>query len=218
MTLLLLALPVAAQGNDMQQDDMGKSDEMGAMDEGQDMEMSGEMGEMEMSPEQMAMMEAWQKAGTPGEEHAALAELAGDYTLEVKSWMDPNGEPTVSAGTSHSEMILGGRVLKETVHGEMMGMPFEGIGMTGYDNTKGAYWSTWVDSMSTGIGVAEGNWNDDHSALVMHMDFVDPMSHETKTVRTVSTHKADGSTVFEWYEPMEGNEVKTMEIVYTPKM
>ena len=32
----------------------------------------------------------------------------------------------------------------------MMGMPFEGIGRTGYDNVTGKYWSTWIDNMSTG--------------------------------------------------------------------
>ena len=39
----------------------------------------------------------------------------------------------------------------------MMGTPFTGHGMTGYDNVTGKYWSTWTDSMSTGIMVSEGS-------------------------------------------------------------
>ena len=38
----------------------------------------------------------------------------------------------------------------------MMGMPFTGHGMRGYDNVSGKYWSTWNDSMSTGMMVSEG--------------------------------------------------------------
>ena len=192
--LLLLAPPLAAQD-----------------------EPAGEAGEMQMSAEDQAMMEAWQKAGTPGPQHAALAEHAGDYTMEVKSWMDPAGEPMVSPGTAHGEMILDGRVYKETVESDMMGMPFSGVGYTGYDNTKGKYWSIWMDSMSTGVGVGEGEWDDEADVLRMEMEFVDPMTKATKVARTVTRHTDDGKTVFEWYETRDGAEVKTMEIVYTPK-
>ena len=53
-------------------------------------------------------------------------------------------------------MGLDGRVLIEEVTSSMMGMPFTGHGMTGYDNVTGKYWSTWTDSMSTGLMVSEG--------------------------------------------------------------
>ncbi len=32
-----------------------------------------------------------------------------------------------------------------------MGMPFEGMGIDGYDNLAKQYVSTWVDNMGTGI-------------------------------------------------------------------
>jgi hypothetical protein len=47
-------------------------------------------------------------------------------------------------------MIMDGRVMVEDVTSSMMGMPFKGQGMRGYDNVSGKYWGTWVDSMSTG--------------------------------------------------------------------
>ena len=37
-----------------------------------------------------------------------------------------------------------------------MGIPYRGHGMTGFDNVTDKYWSTWNDSMSTGIMVTEG--------------------------------------------------------------
>jgi len=177
-----------------------------------------EEGQMpEMSPEEQAMMQAWMAAGTPGEQHAELAKHAGDYSLTVKSWMDPAAEPEVSQGSAHSEMVLGGRVLHETVEGDMMGMPFNGIGYTGYNNTTGKYWSVWMDSMSTALGVGEGTWDAEAGGLAMTMEYVDPMTKTTKTARTLSRHRDDGTMVFEWFEDREGTEVKTMEIVYTPK-
>jgi hypothetical protein len=40
----------------------------------------------QMTPEQMAEMEAYIKAGTPGAPHQALASTAGTYDCKVRSW------------------------------------------------------------------------------------------------------------------------------------
>ena len=53
-------------------------------------------------------------------------------------------------------MALDGRVMVEQFEGTMMGAPFKGHGMSGYDNVTGKYWSTWNDSMSTGLMVSTG--------------------------------------------------------------
>lgn len=170
----------------------------------------------EMTPEQQAMMEAWTKAMQPGEPHEKLAELAGEYEMTVKTWMDPNGEPEVTKGTARYEMIMGGRYLQETVEGNMMDQPFHGMGLTGYDNVKKKYWGAWVDNMSTGLTVGEGDYNAD-GVLEMHSTYNDPLTGDAKTVRTTTVHRDDGSMLFEWFEPAEGGELKTMEILYQPK-
>ena len=110
----------------------------------------------EMTPEQQAEMEAYAKAGTPGAAHQALASTVGNYDLKVRSWMEPGGPPMEEAGTATRAMALDGRVRVESVSSKMMGAPFTGHGMLGYDNVTGKYWSTWNDSMSTGLMVSEG--------------------------------------------------------------
>ena len=40
----------------------------------------------DMTPEQQAEMEAYMKAGSPGEPHKALAEGVGTYDTKVKMW------------------------------------------------------------------------------------------------------------------------------------
>src|SRR6266511_1484522 len=110
----------------------------------------------QMTPEQKAEMEAFMKAGTPGAPHQVLASSAGNYDMKVKSWHDPAGVAMEDAGTAKRSMMLGGRVLFEEVTSTMMGAPFTGHGMMGYDNVSGKYWSTWNDSMMTGLMVSEG--------------------------------------------------------------
>ena len=110
----------------------------------------------QMSPEEAAMMAAYQKAGAPGPQHAALAKMAGTYDLAISSWNAPGAEPTASTGTATRSMALDGRVMVEDMQSEMYGQPFTGHGMHGYDNVTGKYWSTWNDSMSTGLMVSEG--------------------------------------------------------------
>jgi len=174
-----------------------------------------EMSEPEMSEEEQAMMQAWQESMQTGPEHEWLAARAGEYDAEIKTWMDPSGDPEVSQGTSSMEMVMGGRVLKENFKGSFMGEEFHGVGYNGYDNVTGRYWGTWMDNMSTGFGAS---WGDrDGDSLNMESKFPDPMSGEMKTSRLVITWKDDGSSVMEAFEDRGGEEVRTMEITYTPK-
>jgi hypothetical protein len=65
-------------------------------------------------------------------------------------------------GESESKPILGGRYLMETDKFEMMGMPFEGLSIVGYDNLTGEYTSFWADTMSTWWVTATGKRVDEH--------------------------------------------------------
>jgi hypothetical protein len=166
-----------------------------------------------MSPEMQAMMAAWQKAGTPGEQHRQLASSAGNWKATVRHWMAP-GEPTVTEAKVKREMMLDGRVLNDHWEGNMMGMPFVGHGMTGYDNTTGKYWSTWNDNMSTTVMVSWGQWDDAAKGVVFEGTIANPMANGAPMkMRSISRHNADGTESFEMWEPHgpNGEMVKTME-------
>jgi hypothetical protein len=105
----------------------------------------------QMTPEEQ---EAMMKAMTPGEHHQHLARFAGKFEASVKMWMAPGGPAQDSKGTSESTMILGGRYLQDLVKSDIAGMPFEGMGITGYDNISQQYCFAWVDNMGTGIMAA----------------------------------------------------------------
>ena len=177
-----------------------------------------EGGPEEMTPEQKAMMEAYMKAGTPGEPHEILASRVGDYDAKVKSWQAPGAPPVEETGTVKRSMILGGRVRVEEFSGTMMGTPFTGQGMMGYDNVSGKYWSTWNDSMSTGIMVSEGTCDAKLTACTFTGTWNDPITKGPMTARMTSRMAGPTTEVFEMYGPgPDGKEMKMMEMTYTKK-
>jgi len=171
----------------------------------------------QMTPEQMAEMEVYMKAGTPGAPHEALASTTGSYDLKIKSWHEPGGPAMEETGTATRTMGLDGRVLMEEVTASMMGMPFTGHGMMGYDNVSGKYWSTWTDSMSTGVMVSEGTC-DAEKACSFTGSWNDPIKKGPVTMRMTTRWTSPTTQIFEMYGPgKDGKEMKMMEMTYTKK-
>ena len=172
--------------------------------------------EPEMSPEVQAMMAAWEKAMTPGEQHARLAEhFEGTWDTRMSLWMEPGAEPMVSTGTSTNTMILGGRQLKMEYSGIFMDMPFMGIGFTGYDNVRGVYTGSWTDNMTTGTMVSTGTYDAATATYTFKSEMPDPMHGGTmvpirETIRIVD---ADHH-VMEMFETRDGAEARTMVLEY----
>jgi hypothetical protein len=165
------------------------------------------------APSEDAMMQAMVAAATPGAEHARLAESTGTWKATVRMWMGP-GEPTVSEATAKNEMILGGRVLAQTFEGNMMGEPFTGHGMIGYDNSQKVFWSTWNDTMSTGIMTTTGKWDEAAQGIVMEGEMTDPVTGQPGKVKTVSRFPEPGKELFEMWQPVGpgGEMIRIMEI------
>jgi hypothetical protein len=114
-------------------------------------------------------------------------------------------------------MILGGRFLQQEFAGDMMGNPFNGIGVAGYDNHTQKYISTWMDSMGTAILVFEGTASADGKTITQESRYDDPIKGPLKW-RSVTRVVDENTHVFEMYEAGEsGKEEKMMEITYTRK-
>jgi hypothetical protein len=158
-----------------------------------------------------AAMQAMMTAMSPGEHHEHMKKLAGNHTYTMKMWMDPAAPPQESTGKRTSEFLLGGRFLEEKYTGTFMGMPFEGIGILGYDNVKKQYVGTWIDNMSTGIMTSHGTC--DKGSWTMTGESTDPMTGKTWTSRSVVKIVDDNTFVMEMYGPApDGKEYKMMEM------
>jgi len=169
---------------------------------------------MEIPPEAMA---AWQQSMTPGEAHAYLARYVGEWDFENTLWMAPGAPPQVSKGTSTKRMLFGGRYLEETLHGDMMGQPFEGRAVTAFDNTTLEFVGSWIDSMSTMMMVVHGTFEggDGHT---LTGNYTDPMTSQPTTARLVSRIISPDQHIFEYYTTSgKGEEFKSMAVVYKRK-
>ena len=161
-------------------------------------------------------MKKWMDYMTPGDMHKMLANGTGTWKAKTTYWMAPGGEAAVNEGSAVGEMILGGRYLMSKFTGSVMGMPFEGMSIEGYDNATKMFNSAWIDNMGTGIMYMTGKYDAATKQITYTGKAVDPMSGIFVDMRQIVTYNNDGSTKMEMYGPgPDGKEFKTMEVIFT---
>ena len=162
-----------------------------------------------------AMMETWQKYASPNDNHNVLNPLVGTWSHVVKWWMTPDSQPETSKGTTETKWMMGGRFLRHAVKGTAMGQPFEGMGLTGFDNGRQIYQTLWMDNMGTGMMLGEGTYDPGKKTLTDKGRFTDPMIGQ-RSYRGVITFVDDVHYRYEMYvADKHGKEFRMMEIVYT---
>lgn len=142
----------------------------------------------------------------PGKEHASLAKMAGTWDAVVKF---PGGE---AKGTAIWKMMDGGFWLVDEFKADMMGMPFVGHGMTGFDTSRGKFVAFWCDSMSPCPNIMWGT-HDEKTGTTSFSG--ENANHEGKLVKQFSTQKASDADHLEFKLWEEGKEAEAMVINYT---
>ena len=171
----------------------------------------------EKAADMQAMMEAYKKLAMPGEPHKLFSSLAGSWTTQAKEWMEPGKPPKESTGTAEMKMLMGGRFLQQEFSGNMMGHPYSGMGIDGYDNIRKKYVTIWIDTMGTGIFLMEGTASPDGKTITLTGQHEDP-SGGHMTHRAVWTIIDNNKQTFVMYGAHHGGEEhKMMEITYTRK-
>ncbi len=160
------------------------------------------------------MMKAWMDASTPGAQHKMLESMVGVWNVVNYSY-ETGQKVEAGSGISTRSMILGGRFLQDHTEAQMMGVPMDGWGLTGYNNTTGEYESTWIDNMGTAIYLSKGKANADSKQIIQTMDYVDPMTKKATKVKTVLSVDGPDNASFAWYALDGDKETKSMEMIYT---
>jgi hypothetical protein len=169
----------------------------------------------EMDPQ--AMMETYKKLAAPGEPHKLFASLAGSWATKTKEWMEPGKPPVESTGSVEMKMLLDGRFLQQEFTGDMMGQPYNGIGINAYDNLHRHYVTAWIDTMGTGIFTMDGTASADGKTITLRGQHDEPGGGHM-THRAVWKIVDANTQTFEMYGAHgEEKEMKLMEFTYTRK-
>jgi len=162
-------------------------------------------------------MELMMKYGSPGENHKVLEPLIGKWDHTVRWWMSPEAPAQESQGRNENTWIMGGRFLQQTATGTAMDQPFEGMGLTGYDNVREEYISIWIDNMGTGMMSATGQYDPVSKTITEAGTLACPMTGEkNKSLRSEwKIIDQDNYTYLMYSNAPDGKEFKTMEVVYT---
>jgi len=151
-----------------------------------------------------------------GPEHEVLKADLGTWEATVESFMPGAAQPMVSKGTE-TNTLVGGLWLVTDFKSEMMGQPFQGHGVSGWDPNKKKYVGTWVDTMSTGLGLSESTYDSATKTMTGTFEGPDPSGQIMKMKSTVVMKDPD-TRVFTMSGPgPDGKDMTMMRITYKRK-
>lgn len=170
--------------------------------------------------EEMAkMMAAYEKAATPGEQHKALASLAGKWDQHNVFMM--GGPPQESKGSVEYKSILGGRFVvghsaskmkMPGPDGKMVEREFEGFMVLGYDNVLKQYQSIWCDSMGTGIYMSQGT-ADAAGKVTLEGTMKDALTPAGRPFKMTIAHEGPDKSVTELWDAFDGKNLQKMGVI-----
>ncbi len=164
-----------------------------------------------------SMMKAMSEMSGPGKEHDALKPMVGSFTCANKMNF-PGMPPMESTGSVDRKWLMGGRYLEEVVKGNMMGMNFEGLSITGYDKMQKQYHSYWIDNMGTGWWFMTGTADAAGKVFTFSGENFDPMAGVKKNNRSTVDLTDPNKHVFKMYDKgPDGKEFVNFEMTCTRK-
>jgi hypothetical protein len=180
---------------------------------------AGGLSAADSAPDPAAVRAAMERMSTIGAEHAKLAQAAGEWEVHATKWMDPAGQPQQATERSTFAVMLDGRWVSQDYRGEMMGKPYVGHGMYGYDTMTKQYQLVWFDSVSTAMMPMSGTSSDGGKTITYTYEMAHcPMTNGPMTMRHVVVNESADRMVQTMYQmPKGAAEHKVMELVYTRK-
>jgi hypothetical protein len=147
------------------------------------------------------------------EHHEHILKSVGEWELAGKLWTAPGEAPTETKGYSKITSILDGRFVQHEYATNFAGAPYAGLGIDGYDRMADKYVSLWIDTMSTGFTLMEGQREGQVTTQFAKRPMIKGSSQEVKSVATYN----DDDMLFAMYDK-EGDDWRiTMELSYQRK-
>jgi hypothetical protein len=160
------------------------------------------------------MMAQWQTAMTPAAGHKRLEPLVGTFRARTEFVMAPGTPPQIHEGTSQNRLVLGGRFLEQAYSGTAMGMPFEGIGYTGYDNASQRYVGSWMDTFGTGLMLSVGVGRPSDSKIAFATEAIEPSGKKILFDASITVKDRDHHSYEMWTKAPNGKRYRNMIVTY----
>ena len=153
----------------------------------------------------------------PGPMHKWLASFTGTWEADVISYMDPT-KPDTSKLIQTYSMILNGLYQEAKLTGSMMGMPFEGRSINGFDNAKKKFQTTWMDSFSSGFTYMNGDYDSSSKTMNLKGTQSNPSTGKDMGIREImKIIDNDTYTLTMYGDAPGGKEIKFMEGTFKRK-
>jgi hypothetical protein len=163
----------------------------------------------EMTPEQLAYY-------MPGEHHKLLEVFVGSWDATVEM-AGPEGAMTMQ-GSMEARLVMGGRYLQQDFKADMMGMPFEGMSLMGYDGLGRVFESIWIDNSTTDLTTSTGFAAPDGVNFTMLSEEVDQATMTKREVEQRTRVVSRDEIVYEhWSAGADGAQTKTLTVTYKRK-
>lgn len=144
-----------------------------------------------------------------------IAAMEGTWDVVMQMRMSAEAPWMESKGVCVNKLVLDGCALEQTMTADVGGMPMKGTGMTCFNRGSGKWQSSWIDNLSAGLGLYEGDFKD--GRLVV--SGVDKMPGMTMLSR-ITTYNIT-PTRFDWLGENSFDNgatwIETMKGVYTKR-
>lgn len=149
-----------------------------------------------------------------GEHRAPLADCVGDWNV-VTSFSMPGQGAIEEQASERVRPICGGKWLWSDFAGTMMGQPFEGHSLFGYDPVKQQYANVWIDSGSATHALTWGSYDPARKQWTFDGECIDPAGRNARIHQVYRQPDADTRELQMTMTTADGTE--TMAIHYTRK-
>jgi hypothetical protein len=144
-----------------------------------------------------------------------FAKYAGAWDAEVEMADEQGGAPTITKAVANGRVACGGLWLITDFEGTMMGMPFSGHEVSGYDVLQKKYTMTWVDSMTPTASTGSGHFDAATNTMTMQVSGADAAGQPSNFRGVDTWTDADHHTWTMMVTGPDGNEFPAMTIRYS---
>jgi uncharacterized protein DUF1579 len=163
-------------------------------------------------PSEEEMMKKAEEMAAVGEQHKWLAEAEGTWDVAAKEYSRKG--PVESKAVATFKMLLGGRFQEQSYVGTHGGKPYEGRGITGYDNATKQFFNYWFNTMGTSASYSKGQSADGKLTMTGTWENT-PLG--SVPFRQTLTKKSPKEMFFTIHMTLQGQEMPVLELTYTKR-